>query len=303
VNQPSERALTRRACRAAPSGTRWCKECAAYLDEALFGTYTPALCKEHWLIFNREKGARFRGNNPGYDAQRHREYARHNPEKMRAHRKKQADRQKALGYPSAKKWASENPEKIRKHWRDKDRRWRAENPDKQAAAAHRRRARRRRAPGHHTWRDLQEIREGFWSRCIYCSSLAETWDHIIPVAEGGTNFRWNMAPACKSCNSRKQAQDPLLFVDLCPTESAKWYIFDALHEHSKVCDPPRYKRSRHEKVPGECLWDEARRVYLRDGRVSAAGLRGTRYSVSTYIRRLGGVRAINHILDKKEEAT
>jgi len=42
--------------------------------------------------------------------------------------------------------------------------------------------------------------------CAYCGEWKEklTIDHIVPKSKGGPHFsRWNMLPACKSCNLRK----------------------------------------------------------------------------------------------------
>ena len=43
--------------------------------------------------------------------------------------------------------------------------------------------------------------------CEVCggSGLAETVDHVVPLALGGTNYEGNLAPACRRCNARKNA--------------------------------------------------------------------------------------------------
>lgn len=41
------------------------------------------------------------------------------------------------------------------------------------------------------------------SECTYCSSPAQTIDHIVPRSQGGTNDRGNLAPSCHRCNRRK----------------------------------------------------------------------------------------------------
>ena len=38
--------------------------------------------------------------------------------------------------------------------------------------------------------------------CIYCGTPSDTVEHRIPLALGGTNNVDNLAPACRSCNSR-----------------------------------------------------------------------------------------------------
>ena len=40
-------------------------------------------------------------------------------------------------------------------------------------------------------------------RCIYCSKLATTLDHIIPRNGGGQTLQSNLVGACESCNKSK----------------------------------------------------------------------------------------------------
>lgn len=44
--------------------------------------------------------------------------------------------------------------------------------------------------------------------CAYCLGRAETFDHVVPFSKGGSDERWNMAPACRRCNSSKGARSP-----------------------------------------------------------------------------------------------
>jgi 5-methylcytosine-specific restriction endonuclease McrA len=47
----------------------------------------------------------------------------------------------------------------------------------------------------------------YGGRCWMCGSPeADTLDHVIPLARGGTNWPANLRPACRSCNSRKHAR-------------------------------------------------------------------------------------------------
>lgn len=39
--------------------------------------------------------------------------------------------------------------------------------------------------------------------CAFCDGAAETVDHVIPLARGGTNFEGNLIPACRRCNSSR----------------------------------------------------------------------------------------------------
>lgn len=47
-------------------------------------------------------------------------------------------------------------------------------------------------------------------RCAYCgrADVKLTKDHILPISRGGPHTRENVVPACKPCNSRKQARTP-----------------------------------------------------------------------------------------------
>ena len=42
--------------------------------------------------------------------------------------------------------------------------------------------------------------------CVYCGVKADTIDHVVALARGGTDDMSNLVPACKSCNSSKQAK-------------------------------------------------------------------------------------------------
>ena len=45
--------------------------------------------------------------------------------------------------------------------------------------------------------------------CVYCGKIASTVDHITPLARGGHEAIYNLAPACRSCNLSKS--DLLLY--------------------------------------------------------------------------------------------
>lgn len=50
--------------------------------------------------------------------------------------------------------------------------------------------------------------------CAYgCGRSATTFDHVIPVKLGGKTEPGNMVPACRSCNSSKNANDPLPWIE------------------------------------------------------------------------------------------
>ncbi len=42
-----------------------------------------------------------------------------------------------------------------------------------------------------------------WRWCAYCRRRADTVDHVVPRADGGTNAQDNLLPACRRCNETK----------------------------------------------------------------------------------------------------
>lgn len=54
--------------------------------------------------------------------------------------------------------------------------------------------------------------------CFYCGQITPTmhYDHVEPLAKGGTNHWWNLVRACQPCNSSKSDK---LIVDFIPQDS------------------------------------------------------------------------------------
>lgn len=48
--------------------------------------------------------------------------------------------------------------------------------------------------------------------CVYCYGPAVTLDHIVPKARGGTGRGHNLAPACRRCNTEKDAAKLVVFL-------------------------------------------------------------------------------------------
>lgn len=59
----------------------------------------------------------------------------------------------------------------------------------------------------------EALLEKFNNACAYCGGPAETWDHIVPVSQGGRTVPGNIVPACKSCNSKKKDRSVYDFID------------------------------------------------------------------------------------------
>jgi 5-methylcytosine-specific restriction endonuclease McrA len=97
---------------------------------------------------------------------------------------------------------------CRRHY-DKDRsdRWDGvkarQTPEDFRLRAKRRRAALRGATGDHTHAEWLVKLAAYGGICAYCDKLADTKDHVVAIAKGGTHDIGNIVPACRSCNSRK----------------------------------------------------------------------------------------------------
>lgn len=66
-----------------------------------------------------------------------------------------------------------------------------------------------------TSQSISAIRLFQQNRCLYCDADCSSEfhvDHIVPLSREGTNEIANLAIACPSCNLRKQARPPLVFL-------------------------------------------------------------------------------------------
>lgn len=89
-------------------------------------------------------------------------------------------------------------------------RWAKENPERDLAAHHRHRARKREAPGaeYTTYQHIAGRWEMWGGRCWICGAPAEQTDHVKPLAKGGAHWPCNLRPICKRCNSAKKGTWP-----------------------------------------------------------------------------------------------
>lgn len=153
------------------------------------------------------------------------QWARSNPEKV-----KEFERRRAIAKPGrtteyAKAWALRNraAEAARK------RTWKLENGDKVRAAAraayarnphsslakyHRRRALKIASGGSYTARQIEALRQKQRGRCACCRKKLARFhaDHVVPLVKGGSNDIGNIQLLCPTCNIRKHAKDPILFM-------------------------------------------------------------------------------------------
>ena len=162
-----------------------------------------------WLEKNREQ-----------KRLRERQKYRENPERQRRQAlewgARNAERKRAL----AALWRRNNPGRSRgasEEWRlghlakvkETNRLWRVAHPQSILTYGHSARARRRACPGKHSTAQWLATRASYHDLCVYCLAPATQRDHVEALMPGGTNDIENIVPACKSCNSSKNAK-PLL---------------------------------------------------------------------------------------------
>lgn len=164
-------------------------------------------------------------------------YLQEHPEKVRAQSRAWAAAHREVARSRARAWYFANRDRAkssRKAWRAShrqqrnaaERAWKAANPEKVRASKNRYYirhreiyngyvAQRRAAKAQSQHNDLtieqwREIKAAYGYRCVYCGKKSQrlTQDHIIPLSQGGSHTASNIVPACKPCNSRKQAGSP-----------------------------------------------------------------------------------------------
>lgn len=160
------------------------------------------------------------GHGDGYNRQCKRcrithtiEQRKANPEKTRAATRRYYVGNTEKVTAANSKWAAANRDKINAS----QRRIRAEHPERQRASSLkykaanpekgrqdrlRRRARMKEAGVFSV--SPKDSRRLLTDPCYLCGGKAEHVDHIVPLVRGGRHSIGNLAPACQSCNLRKQ---------------------------------------------------------------------------------------------------
>jgi 5-methylcytosine-specific restriction endonuclease McrA len=175
-----------------------------------------AMSVEETRARNREYKTAYRAANPDKERAYKVAYYAANPEKIREYNTayRAANPEKVRELQAS--YRAENPEKVRAWkatWRESHRDkvreinsvWQKANPVKACEKFHRRRARKRNAPGEHytaaQWKGLLLEHQG---KCIDCGTTERiTVGHMVPLARGGSNAIDNIRPQCRSCNSKQ----------------------------------------------------------------------------------------------------
>lgn len=82
------------------------------------------------------------------------------------------------------------------------------HPEIHCAKEHRRRARKRGASGSYSGEEWLALLDFYGHRCCICATDGKlTVDHVVALANGGSNNLDNLQPLCAPCNSRKGARE------------------------------------------------------------------------------------------------
>lgn len=123
-------------------------------------------------------------------------------------------------FEDKKKWKKEHNANWNKENEERmnflKRRWDRENKEKLQAFTAKsrflRRSRKKANGGKINGDELNAIKSKAKGKCFYCGLKKKlSYDHVNPLKLGGTNSVDNIVMACINCNSRKQAQDPIVY--------------------------------------------------------------------------------------------
>lgn len=128
----------------------------------------------------------------------------------------------------AKRWSAQNPERRKEirqtHYQEnrdtyieKAREWSRMHPERLREGRRRRQAARKALAkgngGRISKEEWQGIIDAANGRCLYCGTRAKlVMDHFVPINRGGATVQDNMIPCCRSCNSKKGAKEPEVWV-------------------------------------------------------------------------------------------
>lgn len=89
--------------------------------------------------------------------------------------------------------------------KEQHRLWRKANPGLRDLRKRRYKSRKAALETTLTRTEWEAIKDGFNHCCVYCNRSMHnlSQEHVIPVVQGGGYTRFNIVPACRSCNTRK----------------------------------------------------------------------------------------------------
>jgi len=134
-----------------------------------------------------------------------------NKEKLDANRKVWREANKEHIAATTKAWSDANKERHLSLISN----WSKEHPERVAAKNRNRRARKKLSTGTHTESDIQNLFTLQNKKCAVCNKLIVNGyhvDHVIALANGGSNDKSNLQLLCAYCNLSKGTKDPIDFM-------------------------------------------------------------------------------------------
>ena len=197
----------------------WCKSCHTAHDSAYHTTHREqrSTYAKEYSQQNTDKIKAYRRLYHAQNRERANEYSRqwraNNPERVKENNRRWVEENKQYRQEYRRQWYAEHREQTRAYMAHNRARYSAHikraytlYPDRYRAYNHKRRARIALIGGFFTDKDIAHMRAIQQGHCCYCGrvGLPLEIEHVIPVTrEGSSNDPWNLALACKSCNSSK----------------------------------------------------------------------------------------------------
>lgn len=184
--------------------TSWCLPCKRNIEREWKAAHKELVSERSAIDYERHKPER---------QERHREYSALPSTKMAVNTRLRARR---VADPEGTR--QRDRQRYAKHhdmFLECSRKWRMAHPEFVRIAAARRRARMSNGSGI-TASEWSAKKDYYNNCCAYClqSNDALEMDHMIPLSRGGEHSANNIVPACRRCNSSKNAKTPLEFLQM-----------------------------------------------------------------------------------------
>ena len=162
-------------------------------------TYSQKKCRcDACRAAKAEQARRYRDGNKPRIAASKREYREKNSGKVRAKKRRYYEENREALLAKTYAWTEANPERARANRRRGFRKWRALKLDAVTVP--------------YTLEQLAQRMAYYGNACYLklegCTVVGTDIEHVKPLSKGGSEMLCNLRPACKSCNSRKNAKWP-----------------------------------------------------------------------------------------------
>lgn len=152
-------------------------------------------CRQH---MKNAGSKRHRERNPDY----YKKFRANHPEYYKQYRDNNRERRLAYAREQQRKYRATHPTHAANWWNA--------NQDKHRAYQQKRRAAKNSNPGSVgvSQRDWDRLARRYRYCCAYCNKKPRLlhMDHVIPLKRGGRHAIGNVLPACKKCNTSKNAR-------------------------------------------------------------------------------------------------